>query len=64
MAKKELSYEEAMTEIEEILGRIQREEISVESLAKEVKRATELIAKCKQRLLKTEEEVAKITTEA
>ncbi len=63
MAKKELSYEEAMTEVEEILGRIQREEISVERLATEVKRATELIAKCKQRLLKTEEEVAKITAE-
>ncbi len=63
MAKKELSYEEAMTEVESILGRIQREEISVEELAKEVKRATELIAQCKQRLLKTEEEVAKITAE-
>lgn len=60
MAKKELTYEEAMTRIEEILGRIQREEVTVDSLAAEIKRATELIAVCKARLLKTESEVDKI----
>lgn len=60
MAKKELTYEEAMTRIEEILGRIQREEVTVDSLGAEIKRATELIAVCKARLLKTESEVDKI----
>ncbi|MDE6446309.1 MAG: exodeoxyribonuclease VII small subunit [Alistipes sp.] len=60
MAKKELTYEEAMTRIEEILGRIQREEVTVDSLAAEIKRATELIAACKARLLKAEAEVDKI----
>lgn len=63
MAKKEIAYEEAMTRVEEILGRIQREEVTVDELAAEVARATELIAACKARLLKTEEEVNKLTGE-
>lgn len=60
MAKKEITYEEAMTRIEEILGRIQREEIAIDDLAREVARATELIARCKARLQKAEDEVNKI----
>ena len=47
MAKKEMTYAEAMAQIEKILAR-------------EVKRATELIAGCKSRLRKAEEEVSKI----
>lgn len=60
MAKKELTYEEAMTQVEEILGRIQREEVTVDALAAEIKRATELITLCKARLTKTEAEVDKM----
>ena len=60
MAKKELTYEEAMTQVEEILGRIQREEVTVDALAAEIKRATELIALCKARLTKVEAEVDKM----
>lgn len=60
MAKKQPGYTEAMTEIEQILGRLRDEEMDVDRLAAEVKRATELIAACKQRLHKAEEEVAKI----
>ncbi len=60
MAKKMIAYEEALAEIEAILGRIQREEITVDTLAREVRRATELIASCKERLLKAEAEVNKI----
>ena len=50
MAKKELAYAEAMAEIEKILARLRSEEMDVDSLAAEVKRATELIASCKERL--------------
>ena len=60
MAKKELTYAEAMAEIEKILGRLRSEEMNVDGLAAEVKRATELIASCKARLHKAEEEVSKI----
>jgi len=49
-----------MTQIETILGRIQREEVTIDELAAEIKRATELIAACKARLLKAEAQVNKI----
>ena len=58
MAKKEITYTEAMNEIEQILDRFRREEMTVDSLTKEVKRATELIALCKERLHRTEVDVA------
>lgn len=61
MAKKEISYTEAMSEIERILDRFRREEMTVDVLTQEVKRATELIALCRERLSKTEEELKKIT---
>jgi exodeoxyribonuclease VII small subunit len=64
MAKKsELSYAAAMAEIEQILGRFRKEELSVDDLTKEVKRATELISLCKERLLKAEQSVKKVLEE-
>ena len=60
MAKKEMTYAEAMAEIEKILARFRNEEMDVDSLAAEVKRATELIASCKARLRKAEEKVNKV----
>ena len=60
MAKKELSYAEATAEIEQILNRLRNEELDVDQLAAQVARATELIARCKEQLLKTEAEVNRI----
>ena len=60
MAKKEIAYAEAMAEIERILPRFRSEEMDVDSLAAEVKRATELIGLCKERLRKAESDVKKI----
>lgn len=60
MAKKALTYTEAMAEIERILDRFRSEEMDVDSLAAEVKRATELIALCRERLRKAETDSSKI----
>ena len=60
MAKKELTYAEAMAEIEKVLERLRSEEMNVDGLAAEVKRATELIASCKARLRKAEADVNKV----
>ena len=49
-----------MAQIDQILARFRNEEMDVDSLAAAVKRATELIAGCKSRLRKAEEEVSKI----
>ena len=62
MDKKELTYDEAMAEIEAILAKF-RNEMSVDALAAEVRRATTLIAFCRKRLLKAESDVKKITGE-
>lgn len=58
-AAKELTYADAVAGIEEILSRLRSEEIGVDELAREVTRATELIAVCKKRLYDTE---AAVTT--
>ncbi len=57
------SYSEAITEVEAILARFAGGELDVDSLAAEVKRATELIAWCKGRLAKAEKEVNDILNE-
>lgn len=55
-----LSYDEAMARIEATLAKLRNEEMSVDTLADEVGRATALIALCRSRLLKAEEEVRKV----
>ena len=60
MAKKKITYAEAMTELEVILARLRSDELSVDDLAKSVARATELIAECRAILTTTEEEVEKL----
>ncbi|MFW6248914.1 MAG: exodeoxyribonuclease VII small subunit [Bacteroidota bacterium] len=60
MAKKTMSYEAAMQEIEEIVGKIENEELDVDMLARNVKRVSELLKFCKTKLKKTSEEVNQI----
>ena len=56
----ELSYAEVMAEVEQILARFNTQQMDVDTLASEVKRATELIAQCKERLVRAEREVAEV----
>lgn len=60
MAKKNLSYAEAIAEIEEIVEKIENNELDVDDLAENVKRVAELIKFCKAKLKATEDEVEKI----
>ena len=57
MAKTKLTYTEAVAEIEQILARLRGEQIDVDTLSAEVKRATELIAQCKAQLTDVEKAV-------
>ncbi len=61
--KKTVSYNEAMTEIEDILGKIENEELDVDELAEKVKRVSVLLKICKDKLLKTNEQVEQILKE-
>ncbi len=63
MAKKNLTYSAAMEEIEEILSKMENEEVDIDNLSIQVKRVNELIIYCKDKLTKTEEEVDKIFNE-
>ena len=58
--EKRITYAEAMAEIERILAKFRSEEMSVDDLAADVQRATELIALCRERLHKAEEDVKKV----
>lgn len=57
MSEKRLTYAESVAEIEQILARLRDERIDVDTLAAEVKRATELIARCKAQLIEVEQAV-------
>ncbi len=57
MAKKELSFNEAVKEIETILRNIESGDLDVDRLSKEVKRAAELIRQCQKKLRSAEEEI-------
>jgi exodeoxyribonuclease VII small subunit len=63
MATKKQSYKEAFTELEEILIKIESDELNVDDLTAQVKRAAELIKFCKSKLFETESEIEKIIAE-
>ncbi|NDV68050.1 exodeoxyribonuclease VII small subunit [Dysgonomonas sp. 25] len=60
MAKKEQTYGEAMQELQDIMSLIENEELDVDVLLAEVKKAANLIKLCKEKLYKTNEEIQKI----
>lgn len=55
--KKKVSYAEAVAEIEDILRRMDSQELDVDRLGEYVERATELISVCKEKLLKAQKQV-------
>lgn len=57
MAQKKQSYREAINEIEEILASIENDEMDVDELAQKVKKVTQLLNQCKEKLYKTQHEV-------
>ena len=60
MASKKFSYKAAMQEISAIVQRIENEEIDVDELSAQVKKASELIRQCKSKLKNTGSELENI----
>lgn len=60
---KKITYADAIAEVEAILERFNKEELDVDALAAHVARATELIAICREKLRKAENDVAKALKE-
>ncbi len=63
MKNKELTYKEAISEIEAILARIENDELDVDELSEKVQRVSQLLKLCKNKLYKTQEEVEGVLRE-
>jgi len=60
MAKKSISYNDAILEIETILDEIENNDVEIDYLSDKVKRVSFLLEACKYKLFKTEEQIEKI----
>ena len=56
----EAKYSKAIKRLEEIISKIENEEIDVDELSEKVKEAVELITTCKERIEKAELEVKRV----
>lgn len=63
MAKKEIKYKEAVALLEEIVDKMENDELDIDQLSDQLKRAKELVKLCKDKLTKTDEEIKKLLSE-
>lgn len=61
---KEIKYEAAFAELQTIVRKMENDELDIDQMSDQLKRAQELIKLCKDKLTKTDEEIKKIQTEA
>jgi exodeoxyribonuclease VII small subunit len=57
MEKKKLTYKEAVKEVEDTLEKLENEELDVDELTAKVKRVSQLLKYCKDKLAGTEKEI-------
>ncbi|MDP2156916.1 MAG: exodeoxyribonuclease VII small subunit [Nitrospirota bacterium] len=60
---KELTYSQALKELEKIVKEIESEEVDVDILAERIKRASQILTFCRDKLRTAEDEVKKVLTE-
>ena len=58
--KEEMNYEEAMTQLEQIVEQIENNELGIDELASKLKQAQRLLKMCKDKLTKTDKEIEKL----
>ena len=59
-----MTYNEAMTRLEEIMGKIQGGRIDIDELSGLLKEAQELVKFCREKLYKVDEDIKALTEEA
>lgn len=52
-----MNYDDSITELQEILSSLQKDELSIDDLTNTIKRSTELLELCNSKLKSTEKEV-------
>ncbi len=60
---KELTYTQAVSELEQILAHMQSDKCDIDKLSAYTRRATELLKECRSRLTATDEELRSILAE-
>ena len=60
---KEKKYEEAFAELQTIVHKMENDELDIDQMTEQLKRAQQLIKLCKDKLTKTDEEIKKILGE-
>lgn len=63
MAKKEFKYEEAVAQLEDIVNKMENNELDIDQLSQQLKKAKELVKLCKDKLTKTDAEIKKLLDE-
>ena len=63
MENNEMKYEKAVCELEEIVDKMERDELDIDQLSEQLKRAKVLVKLCKDKLTKTDEEIKKFLSE-
>ena len=63
MENQEMKYEKAVRELEEIVDKMERDELDIDQLSEQLKRAKVLVKLCKDKLTKTDEEIKKLLSE-
>lgn len=58
--EKNVKYEEAVRQLETIVDKLENNELGIDELSAELKKAQQLIKLCKDKLTKTDEEIKKI----
>ena len=58
--KQEIKYEAAFAELQTIVRRMENDELDIDQMSEQLKRAQELIKFCKDKLTKTEAELQKM----
>ena len=62
--KEEMKYEEAFTQLQDIVRKMENDEYSIDEIAVQLQTAQRLIKFCKDKLTKTEEEIRQLEVEA
>lgn len=58
--KKNFKYEEAVEQLEQIVRKMENDELDIDSLTDELRKAQELIKLCKAKLTSTDAEIKKM----
>jgi len=60
---KEIKYEEVLSQLEDIVSKMENEELDIDELTTELKQAQKLVKLCKDKLTKTDKEIKTILKE-